>query len=171
MANAILNGLKGPIDDTTILVGQLNSEIERWKGFLNDLRNVANTQLGDMIDETVTKNAELQAAIEATRQSFLAATTAIDNFGGTGTGSGSGGGVRVVNEKTADMTAQFGNTTSAAWRLEQALLALGDRVGASVPPDQAIPGPKPTPGPVTQPEQSAYAVMRRYGAGSTPRTY
>ena len=173
MAEAILGGLEGPINATGTLITQLNGEIERWKGFLDDLRTVANTRLGGMIDETVDQNAELQAAIEATRQSFINATAAIDDFGGDdsgGAGAG-GGGIRVANERTADMTAQFGNTTSAAWRLEQALLALGDRIGASAPPDQAIPGPRPTPGPVTQPEQSAYAVMRRYGAGSTPRTY
>ena len=171
MAEAILAGLEGPIDATAILVGQLNSEIERWTGFLDDLRNVANDQLGDMIDEIETMNADLQTAIEETRQSFLAATTAIDDFSGTGTGSGSGGGVRVVNEKTADMTAQFGNTTSAAWRLEQALLALGDRVGASAPADQIVPAPRAPQPPATSQQQSSYAVMRRYGASAKPRTY
>ena len=161
MAANIFGALDGPIATTSDVIDGLNAEIERWKGFLDDIRDAANLKLGGMVDDMVAANAELLASIEANRLAFVSATNAVNTFAG-GDANGEFSGVTSADRKLAS----FGSTA------DEAALAL-DRFIASL--DAPRPGGATSNSTVTAapPTTTARIVstVRRYNGALTPRTY
>lgn len=157
----------GPVvDDIATVSAGLAAEVEKWKGFLRDLRTEADEKLGGWIDAISEANAELARKLNEAGDIFknaaYAAGRAID---GTGDGSGSGGGKGLTPE-LQNATLEVGNFADALARATARINGTsGGNTTTETPTSiQTVTVPAPT-------AREVVPIVRRYYPTLAPVTY